>query len=213
MVKNLSLERLKRQSMSLIEKKAFDWLLRQGYREEDITYNPNSTPDFVTSDGRGWEVKRLYKGRIEFTKNQLEVLKKSPNITVLVFAPRSEEPVLTFKGTDVKMGAVINGIVIGSAKKKRYRVSFTLSRDAIRILNLLRRVYDDNASRAVETAIWFVYGLYKQKQVLPRIMRRFYDVPDRLYISDISRRAQRKPRNTITLQLGVPLPLEVEEGG
>lgn len=47
---------------------AHQYLIEKGYKEEDINYYSANSPDFITSDGIGWEVK--HKENIKFSPNQ-----------------------------------------------------------------------------------------------------------------------------------------------
>lgn len=43
--------------MNCREKHAYNYLLSLGYAEKDIKFNKMASPDFITSDGKLWEVK------------------------------------------------------------------------------------------------------------------------------------------------------------
>ncbi len=65
------------------EQVAVRWLVaNKGLREEDIVKS-KGTPDFLTPIG-GFEVKKLYGNKIIFYSNQIEELKRFPNVTILV---------------------------------------------------------------------------------------------------------------------------------
>ena len=66
------------------EKQAKRWLIEtMGLREDDITKS-RGTPDFLTPIG-GFEVKKLYGDKIIFYSNQLEILARYPDVTILIF--------------------------------------------------------------------------------------------------------------------------------
>lgn len=44
--------------MNETEKIAYKYLLSLGYADSDIRYHTNISPDFVTRDGKRWEVKK-----------------------------------------------------------------------------------------------------------------------------------------------------------
>ena len=66
------------------EKQAREWLVTtMGLRKEDITKS-KGTPDFLTPIG-GFEVKKLYGDKIIFYSDQLEILARYPDVTILIF--------------------------------------------------------------------------------------------------------------------------------
>ena len=70
--------------MNKTEQLGFKWLKKQGYKNNDIKFNVNKSPDFICSDGRRYEVKSLQKfNRIDFQTSQTKKLKNSD--TILVF--------------------------------------------------------------------------------------------------------------------------------
>jgi hypothetical protein len=64
------------------EQLAYDWLLTQGYKKEQIIKNHRS-PDFICSDGQRFEVKLIYGKNIVFYTPQIKQLKDED--TILVF--------------------------------------------------------------------------------------------------------------------------------
>ena len=98
--------------MNKTEVKAYNWLIKQGYSKEQIVYRSRKTPDFLTSDGRGFEAKKLYGDLIWFTKSQFEELKSMSNVKILVFKDDSEEPIAEIPSAELKDGAVFNGVRI-----------------------------------------------------------------------------------------------------
>lgn len=68
--------------MNTTELLAQEWLLSQGYKNTQIIFRPNVSPDFVCQDGKRYEVKRLYGNKLLFTKDQVEVLKDTDIILV-----------------------------------------------------------------------------------------------------------------------------------
>ncbi len=101
------------------ETKGYSWLLKQGYSEEDIVYQKRKNPDFLTSDGKGFEVKRLYAKTVWFTRNQFEEIKNMKDVTLLVFANEKDEPILTFSTSRLKEGGIIQGIYIKVTESHR----------------------------------------------------------------------------------------------
>ncbi len=82
--------------MNKTEQMALKWLLRQ-YDVDDITFRYRYTPDFLTRDGKAWEVKRLYRGKhsdkILFTIEQIKSIFEIPETSILVFDDGLDEPV------------------------------------------------------------------------------------------------------------------------
>jgi len=68
--------------MNRTEQLAKSWLMRQGYKEEDITFRYDKTPDFVCADGKRYEVKRLYGKNIFFGETQMRSLRKEDLILI-----------------------------------------------------------------------------------------------------------------------------------
>lgn len=87
--------------MNQTERKAFNWLVKQGILESEISFRARKTPDFLIADGRGYEVKLLGDYGIYTTPKQLEKLRKK-NSTLLVFRPSDEEPMLVAPFNDVE---------------------------------------------------------------------------------------------------------------
>lgn len=69
--------------MNASEQIAYDWLLEQGYGVGDIEFRSNQTPDFIVSDGKGFEVKLLYGTTMRFTAGQVEKLLTHENASIL----------------------------------------------------------------------------------------------------------------------------------
>lgn len=94
--------------MTPTEQRAYAWLQTQGYAREDIRFQPHRSPDFVTDDGRGWEVK-LFEGQtVSVTLVQLAAMRRMGLATcrLLIFGPNDPCPLhvllvdaLAFPGT------------------------------------------------------------------------------------------------------------------
>lgn len=85
--------------MNKTEQLFFRWLLRQGYNPDDIHYRGNSALDFTTSDGKKWEVKRLYDHKILIQTSgritQWDILFDDPeNTEIVVMDEKHEAPLL-----------------------------------------------------------------------------------------------------------------------
>jgi len=103
--------------MNVIEAKAFKYLTeKMGYLENDIKFQPNASPDFVTSDNRGYEIKTCIGNNIYFHKSQFELLKKLNNIDILVFRKNEEMPISIFPTNIISENCVVDGIKIKVSK-------------------------------------------------------------------------------------------------
>jgi hypothetical protein len=87
-------------SLTLTERLAKEWLLSQGYREEQIRFNKQSSPDFLLSDGRKIEVKRPVKGVIYFSQKQWNAL--SNDVEVFIMHETSKEPLAIVPFSEVR---------------------------------------------------------------------------------------------------------------
>lgn len=87
--------------MNKTQEKAFQWLLNQGYKREEISIRQNSSPTFTASDGKKFEVKRLYGTQIIFYNTQCQQLKHHPKTLILVFRENEQEPFARFKFEEI----------------------------------------------------------------------------------------------------------------
>ena len=105
------------------EQKAKEWLIRKGYKEEEIIFNAKGSPDFTTADGKGYEVKRLYGSRIIIYGSQYEQMQKLTDVTLLVFDDEREDPRLQIPFTEIRdKPSTYQGIYI-SWVPRMYRIS------------------------------------------------------------------------------------------
>jgi len=91
--------------MNRIEAKALQWLAKTtGLPEHLISFSNNSSPDFTTSDRRGFEIKyHRQHGSIVFWPRQWAQLQQHPDCTILVFA-EDEEPEAVIPVTQLEYG-------------------------------------------------------------------------------------------------------------
>ena len=81
--------------MNKSERIAREWLIKEkGYKKEDIFFQSNDTPDFVCTDGKGYEVKRLYGTSVLIYEKQTQNL---AGTTIIVVNTEKEEVVTTFE--------------------------------------------------------------------------------------------------------------------
>lgn len=100
--------------MNTTEQKAFNWLLTQGYTNKDIVFQKRETPDFLTSDNKGYEVKLLYGNVVWLYNNQIEELYNMDNTFVIVFDKnkKNPNPVSIIPSKKLKENKIIDGIKI-----------------------------------------------------------------------------------------------------
>jgi hypothetical protein len=77
--------------MTITERIVKEYLLKNGYKEEDIFFNRYGSPDFILSDCRKIEVKRLYNNSIYFTKKQIEL---DDNVEVFLVNEKLDNPIV-----------------------------------------------------------------------------------------------------------------------
>lgn len=83
--------------MNEIEQKAYNWLISElKYIPTQISFRRRKTPDFITSDGKGFEIKYTMSNVLLIQKSQFKVLKKLDNVLVVVYKNNSQFPVVTF---------------------------------------------------------------------------------------------------------------------
>ena len=98
-------------NMNKSETKAKRWLLKQGYKEGDIVFQRKGI-DFLCSDGKKYEVKRLYGHSIWFHQGQMERTKNEKGSEVLVMCDGEEAPISIINTEQLKENAIIDGIKI-----------------------------------------------------------------------------------------------------
>lgn len=95
------------------EMKAFIYLTEvMGYAKTDIKFQYNASPDYVTRDGIGYEIKTNTYNSIYFHRSQFELLKILNNTTILVFDNNDNIPILIFPSNIMSENKAINGIKI-----------------------------------------------------------------------------------------------------
>lgn len=82
--------------MNQTETLAYEWLIAQGYSQEQIAFQRRRSPDFVTADGKGWEVKLVRENSIIFSTSQLLSLRDHSHSTVLIFRTGEAAPIGQF---------------------------------------------------------------------------------------------------------------------
>ena len=87
--------------MNRTQEKAFHWLMQQGYKREEISFKQNHSPNFITNDGKKFDVKRLYGTQIIFYNKQYQQLKHHPKTLILVFKENEQEPFLKLRFEEI----------------------------------------------------------------------------------------------------------------
>ena len=104
--------------MNKSEIKGLNWLISKEYLEQEIVFQARKTPDFLTSDGKGWEVKKVYgKNTIWMSASQFERIKTMKNTTVVVFNDESDTPIITIPAENIEVNKIYNGIRLVLPKK------------------------------------------------------------------------------------------------
>lgn len=85
--------------MNRTETTAYNWLLAQGY--ENLKFSSRRTPDFVATNGQGFEVKKERNNTISFSDIQFGIISGNPDITVLIFND-SPCPIASIKGIELR---------------------------------------------------------------------------------------------------------------
>jgi len=88
--------------MNKTQQIALDWLLKEGYKKEDITFRQNKCPSFITKDNKKFDVKRLYGSQIIFYNSQYQQIKKDIKTMILIFKDNESSPFLKLKFEEIK---------------------------------------------------------------------------------------------------------------
>lgn len=71
--------------MNRTEEVALSWIVKtSGFPRESIRYSNNTSPDFVTPDDIGYEVKRAINHKLTIDIRQWDSLAKFPNCYILI---------------------------------------------------------------------------------------------------------------------------------
>ncbi|MEK6856602.1 MAG: hypothetical protein AABX49_01160 [Nanoarchaeota archaeon] len=87
--------------MNKAQEKALNWILRQGYKREEIVFKQNKSPNFTTNDSKKFEAKKLYGSQIIFYNTQYQQLKQHPKTLILVFRENEQEPFAKFRFEEI----------------------------------------------------------------------------------------------------------------
>jgi len=120
--------------MNKVETKAYNWLQKKGLSETDIIYQARRNPDFLTSDGKGYEAKKIYGKTLWFSSNQFEQLSNMTNVTILGFTDDKEEPTLILAASELREG-ILEGFhirVVKDSGPPTYRNSYDLIAEIVK---------------------------------------------------------------------------------
>ena len=78
--------------MNKTERLAYEWLLTQGYDSSGIIFRHRASPDFLTSDSIGWEVKLVRGSVVVFTATQVAAMAAHPGVKLLLWRDGETEP-------------------------------------------------------------------------------------------------------------------------
>jgi len=103
-----------------------NWLIKQGYKPEEIRFNRRGSPDFILADGKRFEVKRPVSGFIYFTDKQWNSLNDDDEIVIMYENLDSPLGITKFKsvreahskGKSVVIGGRRYGVVVGRRKSR-----------------------------------------------------------------------------------------------
>lgn len=113
--------------MNKTEIKGLQYILTNTkYTEKDILFQQKASPDFICSDGHGFEIKSIYVKDIIFHESQWNELKQQKNIDVLAFYHDSDIPIVLPMSTLVEK-EIIQGIKVIVYRNKGVNASRTLS--------------------------------------------------------------------------------------
>ena len=110
--------------MNKSETKAKRWLVeKEGYKETDIVFQSVRTPDFLCSDGKSYEVKRLYQRTIWFYNTQIQQIREREKCLILAISDINDGPVAILKPEQLQDGAIIAGIRIKVVESRNLSIN------------------------------------------------------------------------------------------
>jgi hypothetical protein len=145
--------------MNKTQEKALQWLIHQGHKKEELSFRQNKSPNFITTDNKKFEVKRLYGTQVIFYNSQYQQLKQHPKTLILVFRDNEAEPFLKFKFEEISSlpknykGIEINwvslqkdvkAIRLSSKTKERLESFGKMGEDFDKLINRLLDEMDKN---------------------------------------------------------------------
>jgi len=138
--------------MNKTEQLAKEWLMRHGYTEDDIIFQSATSPDFILSDGKSIEVKKVNNHTLAIYQSQWEQLQAQADCSIAIFNNISIEPLAVISVCEInpplfkKNGYVIKIKDDGMEKWRRH----------LQILSQLRGMHFRNRSE-----FWGQYHIIK----------------------------------------------------
>ena len=88
--------------MTKTEQLTKEWLMRHGYTEDDIIFQSATSPDFILSDGKSIEVKKVKNHTLAIYQNQWEQLQAQADCSIAIFNDISVEPLAVIRVCEIK---------------------------------------------------------------------------------------------------------------
>jgi len=88
--------------MTKTEQLTKEWLMRHGYKEDDIIFQSATSPDFILSDGKSIEVKKVNNHTLTIYQSQWEQLQAQADCSIAIFNDISIEPLAVIKVCEIK---------------------------------------------------------------------------------------------------------------
>jgi hypothetical protein len=86
--------------MNEVEQKAYEWFIMQGYKPEEINFDPKRVFDFIVA-GKPHVIKTLSHGTVYFSRDQIKEFAVS-NPTILLFSKSSKSLITTIPFNKLK---------------------------------------------------------------------------------------------------------------
>ncbi len=107
--------------MNPTETATYPWLMRQGYEPEEIYFRYRLNPDFLTADGKGWEVKMPGSGGkqpgrvVIFGAKQIADIRRFGPCDVLFWRLGASAPFATADFSELVIPGEWNGLLLRAA--------------------------------------------------------------------------------------------------
>ena len=124
---------------------AKEWLIKGGYKDNEIRKNGRQTPDFVCSDGKRYEVKFLYGNQILFYNKQIPSMKDED--MVIIF--NRNQFISQFKWKDRYNQPIKIKIIILQENKTKVEIETEILNQLIKLKNV-GDTYSDIIRRLLE---------------------------------------------------------------
>jgi hypothetical protein len=147
--------------MNQTERKAYLWLIKKGYRADDIIFQRRGTPDFMIVHEKGYEVKRTHgitDKSVWVTHAQYTRIKEI-GCEVLVYTSKSAEPIIISNENFIP--GVVQGfkIIVGDIEKGKTLNIRKIDPEARGLLYRLQA--EKNLPNLAETIAFLIKKYYK----------------------------------------------------